>query len=337
MKDKYLNKFLKKQNSNILKCKAFSLIELSIVILIIGILVAGVTQSSRLIRRMRIATAQQITSSSDVNSISDMVLWLEATQDFAFATGTNGSFDFNTNIYTDVDRPSNNDRIGRWNDIAIRNATAKKSAIQNALSRQPKYVDDGINGLPALYFDAMNYNTFCLHAPLNIDRALLPNLSIFIVYRWASYGNGQNHRLWASDNGGFDRQAILSQFYGPLYVNTDGISTGSSMMTISNFNVRNKNNIFTYISKVGISNGSTAYVNSSTSPNIFTETNSSTSYPALTIAGTNNQGNGTSLDGLCHDSSDVYIGEFIVFDRALNLEERSSVEKYLAKKWSIKI
>ncbi len=38
---------------------AFSLIELSVVILIIGILVAGVTQSSRLIIQMRLATARQ--------------------------------------------------------------------------------------------------------------------------------------------------------------------------------------------------------------------------------------------------------------------------------------
>lgn len=31
------------------------------------------------------------------------------------------------------------------------------------------------------------------------------------------------------------------------------------------------------------------------------------------------------------------IGEIIIFDRALNTEERRSVELYLSKKWSIKI
>ena len=50
-----LNKFIKISfKSNI---KAFSLIELSIVILIIGILVAGVTQSSRLFRQITLSTA----------------------------------------------------------------------------------------------------------------------------------------------------------------------------------------------------------------------------------------------------------------------------------------
>jgi prepilin-type N-terminal cleavage/methylation domain-containing protein len=38
--------------------KAFSLKELSIVVLIIGILIAGVTQGSRLVRQSRLSTAQ---------------------------------------------------------------------------------------------------------------------------------------------------------------------------------------------------------------------------------------------------------------------------------------
>jgi prepilin-type N-terminal cleavage/methylation domain-containing protein len=328
MTKKYL-KINNQKNFDILRSKAFSLIELSIVILIVGILVAGVTQSSRLIKRMRLATAQQITASSDENSIGDMVLWLEATQDFAFATGTNSSFDFAINVYADVDRPSDQDLIGRWNDKAVRNTTAKKSAIQNALARQPKYVDDGINNLPALYFDSTS-TAFCMHAPVNIDRALMPNLSIFVVYRWPSIETGQYQKLWGSDNAGWDRQAILSAPY-------TGVSHGSASVTVTNFDIRNKNQIFSYISKVGVTNGSMAYINSSTSPTIYTESNTGTSYPALTFPANNNQVNSVSLDGNCVEATNLFIGEFMVFDRALNAEERSSIEKYLSKKWSIKI
>ncbi len=43
---------------------AFSLIELSIVVLLIGILIAGVTQGSRLIRQSKIKTAQNLTKNS---------------------------------------------------------------------------------------------------------------------------------------------------------------------------------------------------------------------------------------------------------------------------------
>jgi len=49
-----------------MKNTGFSLIELSIVILIIGILVSGVTQSSRLIRQIRIQSARNLTVNSPI-------------------------------------------------------------------------------------------------------------------------------------------------------------------------------------------------------------------------------------------------------------------------------
>jgi prepilin-type N-terminal cleavage/methylation domain-containing protein len=315
------------------KIKAFSLIELSIVILIIGILVAGVTQSSRLVKRMRLATAVQITSSSDVNTINDLEMWLETTQDFAFATGTNASFDFVNNIYTDVDRPSDQDKIGRWNDESIRNATAKKSAIQNALVRQPIYVENGINGLPSVHFNATASQAVCMHAPINIDRGLMPNLSIFVVYRWLNTFAAYDQKLWSADNMNWDRQAIMRCCGG----GTSGmISTGSTAVTIPNFNNSNVNQIFSYISRTNISNGSMSYINGA-SPVYFTETHPSQSYPALTFPGENNQSFGMSLDGNCVNNTNVMIGEFLVFNRALNAEERSSIERYLARKWGIKL
>jgi prepilin-type N-terminal cleavage/methylation domain-containing protein len=54
--------------------KAFSLIELSIVILIIGILIAGVTQGSRLVRESKITTAVTLTQSAPIASVKDLVL-----------------------------------------------------------------------------------------------------------------------------------------------------------------------------------------------------------------------------------------------------------------------
>lgn len=313
--------------------KAFSLIELSIVILIIGILVAGVTQSSRLIKQMRLATAIQITNSSGMESIPDMVMWLEATEDFAFATGTNASFNFSTNTYTDIDRPSDQDRIGRWNDIVARNNQSKNSAIQNNLSRQPKYIESGINNLPSLHFDATTSQAVCMHSPVNIDRGLMPNLSIFAVYRWLNSFASYDQKLWSADNGGWDRQAIMRCCGG----GTNGmISYGTNAVLIPNFNTSNSNLIFSYVSRSGVANGSMAYINGA-SPTLFTETNSGLSYPATTIAGENNQASSQTLDGNCINNTNVMIGEFMIFDRALKAEERSSIEKYLSKKWGIKI
>ena len=76
-----------------ISAKAFSLIELSIVILIIGILIAGVTQGSRLVSAMKLNTARTVTQSSEVNSITGVVTWLESTADKSFddAEETDGS------------------------------------------------------------------------------------------------------------------------------------------------------------------------------------------------------------------------------------------------------
>jgi len=90
---------MKYQSKNF--CKAFSLIELSIVILIIGILVAGVTQSSRLLKQFRLITARNITTSSPVSTIKDLVFWIEPTLETSF----------------DPNEAQQDYQLTRWNDI----------------------------------------------------------------------------------------------------------------------------------------------------------------------------------------------------------------------------
>ena len=67
-----------------LNLKAFSLIEISMVILIIGILIAGVATANSLIAKSRISSAQTLTISSPINSIKDTALWLESSTDTSF-------------------------------------------------------------------------------------------------------------------------------------------------------------------------------------------------------------------------------------------------------------
>ena len=80
---------------------AFSLIELSIVILIVGILIAGVTSASRLVNKMSLTSIQNQTRSSPVASIKDLVVWYETSLDESFI---------------DSER-SEGSKISSWNDI----------------------------------------------------------------------------------------------------------------------------------------------------------------------------------------------------------------------------
>ena len=158
------------------KHTAFSLIELSIVILIIGILVAGVTQGSRLITRMKVASARAQTQSAPVNSIRDIVGWWETTLEQSFggnepeesaAGGTTG--------------------VATWYDINPQ-AITKNNATQATAANNPGYTitsSTTLNGLPTLQFNSSQYLSF------DGTGIVGTNYSIFVVeQRTAAVGMG---------------------------------------------------------------------------------------------------------------------------------------------------
>ena len=126
-----------KNNKNNLS--GFSLIELSIVILIIGILIAGVTQGSRLVRESRLSSAKTLTQSSDVASIADLTLWLDATDEETIETNN------------EFGNAEDGETVTQWND--------KNPQLSNGvnLTGTAEYREVGINGLPALDFNGTDH------------------------------------------------------------------------------------------------------------------------------------------------------------------------------------
>ena len=146
--------------------KAFSLIELSIVILIIGILVAGVTSSSRLVKRMKLITAQNLTSSSPISSIKDLQFWYES----SFEKSFNDS------------EETENSFVTMWYDNNQTNTLKSNMTTSTSTNNQPKYTESIMNGLPAIRFDGDDY--------FNFDSSLLVNnnFTIFVVERKTGLG-----------------------------------------------------------------------------------------------------------------------------------------------------
>ena len=67
--------------------KAFSLIEISITLLIIGLLIAGISKASDMITESKLKSARAITKSSPVTRLNNLVLWIETTATESWSDG----------------------------------------------------------------------------------------------------------------------------------------------------------------------------------------------------------------------------------------------------------
>jgi len=120
---------------------AFSLVEISIVIVVIGILISGISSGIDLYQEYKITSARNYTINSKVSRIPDIGFWLDTTRLKSLETAS-GSFD-----------PKNGDTIKNWNSINYLDTQIQLIANQNTASRQPIYIENGLGGLPSLGFN----------------------------------------------------------------------------------------------------------------------------------------------------------------------------------------
>ncbi|GDX36493.1 hypothetical protein LBMAG18_10040 [Alphaproteobacteria bacterium] len=293
-------KTTKKLNQN----KAFSLIELSIVILIIGILVAGVTSSSRLVKRMKLVTAQNITNTSPILTIKDLVLWYETTLERSFI---------------DTEEQDNSD-LSFWYDNNIQ-TTNKINAYAPAVANRPKFIENGINGLPVVRLGGGDDY-------LRVDSPGLngPQMSYFIVARRISIVN-ESSILCGMASGfihDFDNEGSFLAYYE---------WNGSQMGVYragpkSNITPHPGNSVPFIVSSIFNGSNNVAYLNGNPYPLVASTGNFNVSTLYIGPRYVNNYPN-TFYNG--------DIAEIIFFNRALNTEERKAIEMYLSKKFAIKI
>ncbi|MFM7620549.1 MAG: prepilin-type N-terminal cleavage/methylation domain-containing protein [Alphaproteobacteria bacterium] len=294
--------------------KAFSLIELSIVILIIGILVAGVTQSSRLVRQIRLATASQITRSSEISTIKDLVFWAETSLENSLVNTAGGfSFDENSPIQT-------------WNDNNPQ-STLKINVSQATSAYQPFYKNSGINGLPSLSFNGgqlLLSQVGSVPLPAN-DK----NYTFVIVWR-ANNVNAVGGQILMSQ----DVQSGAINALGSFYVTGGVYGFAGNNNDLTNVGVvTNKDYISIITVNNNVANNISIYTNSNTA------VNGNTSGPGGNFSnlslGNYNFGFGARIS-----YSQFYSGlisEAIVVDRIINAEEIKVINNYLSKKYAIKI
>ena len=345
--------------------KAFSLIELSVVVLIIGILIAGITAGSRLVRNSKLASAAQFTKSSDVNSIPDLVLWLEPTQENSFATTSsntsNSTYDNlakstdSANYVKDTLRPDNREYVARWNDINPRAVAGnKKSVYQEIATQRPMYIANAINGLPAIQFDGSTQylysqnNTTTPSAPpltegdrtttmiavfttnsnaTTLDRTMIMDQFVGFSSSQASareMGMAFNSNINTTPN----RLYLLTWNSDPYSVSTDNmpINVGAPNIAI----ITADDNVFDVSSNIRMCLNGKCITPSNPNSAPYSYGSGVVWNPAsdtFALATRAYNGSKNILNG--------YIGEVMVFDRALKNEEIDIINKYLSKKWGI--
>lgn len=291
--------------------KAFSLIELSIVLVIIGLLVAGITQSSRLVQKFRIRTAQTLTQSSPVNGIKNLVAWYETT--------SQASFD------SSID---NGVAISSWYDISP--SVDKSNATQTTAANRPVYTENDINSLPTLKFTATSSQF------LNLPDGTVPyNNSPYTVFIVAkadkSCGTGgSNCALMSSGDSAASNKGNAFRYNSGSEGNGSGavqngwhgvdVATSSSALSINSPHIATFH--YNKIVRRIIFNGSEQTTSG-------TQTINNEATAANNFVG---RGIGTSSSAYLDGS----IAEIIIFNRALMVEEIDSIESYLGKKWGIK-
>lgn len=288
------------------KHSAFSLIELSIVVILVGLLIAAVTQGGKIVKQVKLKTARALTQSSPVNSAADLVVWYE--------TSLESSFDSSSRI--------DGTAIATWYDNNP-HTNDFNNATQSTSGYQPIFYENIFNGsIPAIRFDGTDdYMSFDLTNLINSD------YSIFVVEQKRA---ASSDKYIVGDSSGVNYNYVA--YYGDSQPGfghaANHIYYTNSALAYASPVARMHTGIFS------TTTGQQYWYNGGITAD--TSDSSSSAKTAITYTTSPRIGSGKNGGG-----SNVYfngdIAEIIVFNRALRTEERQLIELYLSKKYAISI
>jgi len=283
------------------KRQAFSLIELSVVLIIIGLLIVGVTRGVSIVKSSRLAAARIMTAKSKIAEISDLAAWYET----SLATSLLPS--------ETVDES----QITTWYDSNPSSLLEQKNTLSKSAGSDLIYRSNGINHLPSLEF---NYSTGIKIT--DFYQGWSAQNTVFIVFSPTAAPNSALMVLVDSD---------ASHSTSSIGIKSDKISldagttleTGTAVSPLF-FDVNGSYIIAAYFD----STRSRAYSNNATTAAGGSPADAGpNSLNGLTVGA--NKDSSNSFQGL--------ISEVIIFNRVLQIDERKSVMSYLSKKYRIYI
>lgn len=303
--------------------KAFSMIELSIILVIVGIIAGGVYEGTSIYRKTRLEAARAITKGSPVVSVYGLALWLDAA----------GSEAFTTNY-------SNGDSIGQLND-ANPQKSDKSNATQSNASLQPIYNSTTLNGLPSIKCDGID-DQLAIASGSNylppVSPLITNSFTVFLVALPKS-----THEIDTQSDSGTAGNSGQKYAIGTLdgssqYADSEiagmGISLGTNGVSVYEESA-------SYLAPIAVYSGS----KTAKASIITIDYNNKT--PTIFINGNSVATGLTSAKKIIFPSNKFcsnqygafngYIGEVIIYNNRVPQNKRQQIEKYLSKKWEIKI
>ena len=306
-----LNK--KHQNGQIKNKQAFSIVELSIVVLILGVMLAGIINYNNFVLKASLVSARKITKSSAIIKIENLALWLDATAQNSFKSDELA----NTVFLNDI---SDKQTIGWWQDVNLQKVyPARLNFTANNLVNRPKYWVSAINNLPALYFDG---NDFLRIENLSTSNIASENeITIFVVQNVKSSNLATFTINSSTQNAANSGERIMLNAYYNNHFYFDFGNFNSSDRITKNYTSQSYLAKPQLISAIKNGNNSSFYLNAKLEETQATTSQINTNLNRYLEIG-------TAFDG--------YIGEILIFNRALKVRERMLIERYLLNKWKIK-
>ena len=283
----------------------FTLLELSIVILVIAGMVVAITSSKEVLKKSRLANARSLTQQSVVNNLSDdLIAWFETSLESSFLAS---------------ERKNDGVKITKWFDnnknLALKNTATSPATVAN----QPTYISRAFyDAIPGVRFDGASYMDF--------DGSKLANSSytIFVVEQ-RRYNKSQNYFLARSSNStntnlvlGYRNNNIMTQAH---YGNDLDIAVNNYSNSIPAIHTFLFNNFIG--KKYSISGPTNTNLSNNSSAN---------------LAPLNSYSN--SRFGYYSATNSYYIGdlaEIIIFKRSLKTEEVNAIKNYLGSKYGIPV
>ncbi len=283
--------------------KAFSLVEMSIVVIIISMLITGIIKGSGLVRSSRLATARSYTSKSTIPESGSLVAWYETSMSDSFSK--NESVDGkNITLWFDLS-PSSNVGLN------------KKNTLTKTADNGVKYSIDGINNLPSISFNGTS--NFSLSS---FFQGSSNQNTILIVFKPTGIVNSTTQVLLDSHNSGTNSSLGIRN-------NSININAGLSINTATSVNPAIIETETSYIL--------CAYLNGSSSQFYLNDASNKIGDSLINIGNNPLKGLTVGTNKIGSSSFTGMISEIIIYNSVLELQARKDIMSYLSKKYKINV